>query len=106
MFFAAPPPAPGRYPVGDGDEREGDGLITQPSDGDMLTIHDRQPVVLLPDAASRWVDPDLTSAKAEELLQTQGLSTEVFTWYRVNKSVGNVRNNAPELIDSLPAPET
>lgn len=42
----------GAVPVDDVEEREGDGLviITQPSDGDMLTIHDRQPVVLPPAA--------------------------------------------------------
>jgi hypothetical protein len=40
----------GQYSVDDGEEREGDGLVinTQPSDGDMLTIHDWQPAVLPP----------------------------------------------------------
>jgi putative SOS response-associated peptidase YedK len=42
----------GQYPIDDGEKREGDDLviITQPSDGDMLTIHDWQPVVLPPAA--------------------------------------------------------
>jgi putative SOS response-associated peptidase YedK len=41
-----------QYPLDDGEEREGDRLVinTQPSDADMLTIHDWQPAVL-PSAA-------------------------------------------------------
>lgn len=103
MFVAAL----GQYPIEDGAERENDGLviITQPSEGDLLTIHDRQPVVLSPDTARRWIDPHLTSAEAEELLKTQGLTAEAFTWYAVDKAVGSVRNNAPELIQPLPEPE-
>lgn len=103
MFFAAL----GQYPMDGGAEREGDGLviITQPSDGDLLTIHDRQPVVLSPDTARQWIDPQLTSAEADELLKTQGLTVEAFTWYPVDKAVGSVRNNAPELIQPLHEPE-
>jgi putative SOS response-associated peptidase YedK len=103
MFFAAL----GQYPIDDGEEREGDGLviITQPSDGDMLAIHDRQPVVLPPDAARRWIDPDLTSAQAEELAQTQGLTADAFTWHPVSKAVGNVKHDSSELIQPIAPPE-
>lgn len=99
MFFAAL----GQYPTDDGEERNGDGLviITQASDGDMLTIHDRQPVVLPPDAARRWIDPELASPIAEELVQTEGLTAVAFTWHPVTKTVGNVKNDSPELIQPM-----
>lgn len=102
LFFAAL----GQYPIDDGEEREGDGLviITQASDGEMLTIHDRQPVVLAPDAARRWIDPELTSLEAEELAQTQGLTAAAFTWYPVTKAVGNVRHDSPEVIQAISLP--
>lgn len=99
MFFAAL----GQYPIDDSVEKEGDGLviITQASDGDMLTLHDRQPVVLAPEAARRWIDPALTSVEAEELAQTQGLTAAAFTWYPVTKAVGNVKHDSPEVIQAI-----
>lgn len=101
MFFAAL----GQYPTDDREESEGDGLviITQASHGDMLTVHDRQPVVLAPEVARRWIDPELTSARAEELAQTQGLPAAAFTWYPVTKAVGNVKHNSPEVIQPIVA---
>ena len=96
QFFAAL----GQYPTADHEAREDDGLviITQPSDGDMLAIHDRQPVVLAPGAARDWISPDLTSAQAEELAQLHGLSAIAFEWHSVSKAVGNVKHNSPEPI--------
>ncbi|MGV8842687.1 MAG: SOS response-associated peptidase family protein [Pseudomonas sp.] len=99
MFFAAL----GQYPIDEGEERDGDGvvIITQSSAGELLAIHDRQPVVLAPDASRRWIDPELTSVEAQELTQTQGLPAEAFTWYPVTKAVGNVKRNSHELIQPL-----
>ncbi|KPA95351.1 hypothetical protein PF70_04653 [Pseudomonas asplenii] len=41
---------------------EGDGfvIITAASDQGMLDMHDRRPLVLSPEHAREWVDPDLT----------------------------------------------
>lgn len=67
----------------------------------MLALHDRQPVVLAPDAARSWICPDLTSAKAEELAQKHGLSASAFEWHSVSKAVANVKHDSPELIQPL-----
>lgn len=76
-------------------------IITQASNGDMQAIHDRQPVVLAPDAARRWIDSELTPVKAEELAQSQGLPATAFIWYPVTKAVGNVKHDSPELIQAV-----
>lgn len=82
------------------EEREGDGvvIITADSDEGMLDIHDRRPVVLPPDLAGEWINPDLPNARAEEIVKRHALPVEAFEWYPVDRAVGNVRNNGPELI--------
>lgn len=99
LFFAAL----GQFPIDDGEERTGDGLviITQASDGDMQAIHDRQPVVLAPDVARRWIDPALTAQQAEEIAQTQGLGAEAFSWHPVGRAVGDAKNDSPELMQPI-----
>lgn len=76
-------------------------IITQASDGDMQAIHDRQPVVLAPDVARRWIDPALTAEQAEEIAQTQGLGAEAFSWYPVGRAVGDAKNDSPELMQPI-----
>jgi len=87
----------------DGEEGGNDGfvIITEPSRGPMREVHARQPVVLAPELARRWIDPALTSAQAEALMQTQGLSREAFIWHAVNPAVGNAKNDTPELLQAI-----
>lgn len=85
---------------------EGDGfvIITAASDAGMLDIHDRRPLVLGPEQARRWLDPDVTAGEAELLAREQCLPVEAFEWFAVGREVGNVRNEGAELI--LPVPVT
>ncbi|RJG12918.1 hypothetical protein D3879_06455 [Pseudomonas cavernicola] len=98
MFFAAI----GQIPH-EGELREGDGfvIITADSQGGMVDIHDRRPVVLEPSLAREWIDPDTTLARAEEIVLICGRPTEDFEWYAVDKAVGNVRNQGDALIHPL-----
>lgn len=90
-------------------ERDGDALITctiittTPST-DLDDLHDRMPVVLDPDDVETWLDvrehgPD------ERVLLLQPAPPGTLTHYVVDKGVGSVKNDGPELIEPV-APET
>jgi len=100
MFFAALAqvrPGPGL------EANEGDGfvIITAASDSGMVDIHDRRPLVLSPEMASEWLDPELSPARAEEIARNCSRPTEEFEWFTVGKAVGNVRNQGSELIEPV-----
>ena len=80
--------------------RPGDGfvIITANSDAGILDIHDRRPVVLSPECAAHWLDPELTPREAEEIVRDRAEPVEAFEWYPVGREVGDVRNEGPELI--------
>lgn len=63
IFFAAI----SRFYTQDAEQHD-DGfvIVTAGSDSGLLDIHDRRPVVL-PPAAREWLNPDTSSARAEEL---------------------------------------
>lgn len=106
MFLAAI----GRFERGSPDtlpEQTAFAIVTADSEGGMLDIHDRRPVVLSPEAARRWLDPTLDSESAETLARTRAMPAESFRWHPVNPAVGNVRNEGRQLIEPQPlAPRT
>lgn len=97
MFFAALAQAHSEL-----EPHEGDGfvIITDASDAGMIDIHDRRPIVLYPEDAREWLDPDL-SAEGALVLARHSRPVEDFAWFEVNKAVRNVRNQGPELIMQL-----
>lgn len=101
MFFAAI----GRI-HDDPEHSQGDGfvIITADSDQGMIDIHDRRPVVLNAQTAARWLDSELDPGEAELIARGFGLLAEEFEWYPVSRSVGNVRNNGPNLIEKVSDP--
>ncbi|MNJ44596.1 putative SOS response-associated peptidase YedK [compost metagenome] len=64
----------------------------------MVDVHDRRPVVLAPETAREWLDPEMPKEQAEQMALNLGEPSDVFEWYRVSTAVGNVRNQGPELI--------
>ncbi|WP_043309573.1 SOS response-associated peptidase [Pseudomonas sp. ML96] len=99
-FFAAI----GQFPEDGSEPREGDGfvIITADAEGGMVDVHDRRPVVLSPELAREWLDPATTLQRAEQMLLHQGRPAADFEWFKVDKAVGNVKNQGPQLI--LPQP--
>lgn len=93
MFFA-----------GIGVPGEGFVILTADSMGGMVDIHDRRPIVLAPELAKEWADPDTSPQRAEVMAREMGTGTDAFEWYPVGKAVGNVRNQGPQLVLPL-APE-
>ena len=75
-------------------------IVTEDCEGGMVDIHDRRPVVLEPEDAWRWMDPDKLVEEAAPIAQTRSLPTEAFTWWRVDRAVNRVdpNNNTRELI--------
>ncbi|GAA2602186.1 SOS response-associated peptidase [Streptomyces axinellae] len=70
----------------------------------LADIHPRMPLMLPPDRWDAWLDPARTdSGSLRELLAPppEGLMRA----HPVSTDVSNVRNNGPELLKELPAPE-
>ena len=96
LFFAAI----GKFPPAGGGTEETDGfvIITADAEGGMVDVHDRRPVVLSPELAREWIDPATTEHRAEMMLLHEGTPPEAFEWFPVDRAVGNVRNQGPDLI--------
>lgn len=84
----------------DRENSEGSGfvIVTAAADAGMVDIHDRRPVVLPPEDARLWLDPDLPAEQAEYLARSRALPADEFTWYPVSKAVNRVGNSEPRLI--------
>lgn len=75
-------------------------ILTRPSTGSLATIHDRMPVFLSPEIMDDWLDPHTEGS--EELLEAVSLAgaavADFAEFHEVDRAVGSVRNNSPELI--------
>jgi putative SOS response-associated peptidase YedK len=67
----------------------------------LLDIHDRRPIVLCTDLAREWLDPATPVERAEQMLLFEGESSEAFAWHKVDKAVGNSRNQGAQLIEAI-----
>ena len=61
-------------------------------------IHDRTPLLVLPQDWSRWLDPTLEEPGADLLVP--GAPGVLDAW-PVSPAVGNVRNDGPQLTEPL-----
>jgi putative SOS response-associated peptidase YedK len=89
--------------VGGAAPRDDDGfvIITADSAGGMLDIHDRRPVVFSAELAREWLDPATPKERAEQMVLLQGESSDVFQWHKVDKAVGNTRNQWAGLVEEI-----
>lgn len=96
----------GQYPSAELGPSEYDGfvIITADSKGGMVDIHDRQPVTLSPELAREWLDPATSNERAEQMVLLQGEPAEAFEWFKVDRAVGNVRNQQSGLINRYQRP--
>lgn len=76
-------------------------IVTAASDQGMVDIHDRKPLVLTPEHAREWIDPDTSPERAQEIATEHCRPATDFHWYKVGKDVGNVRNQGSHLIQPL-----
>jgi putative SOS response-associated peptidase YedK len=76
-------------------------IITADSAGGMLDIHDRRPVVLSAPLAREWLDPATPLERAKQMMLFEGENSDIFEWHKVDKAVGNVRNQDAKLIEKF-----
>ncbi|MFD1260457.1 SOS response-associated peptidase family protein [Entomomonas asaccharolytica] len=76
-------------------------IITADSQGGMIDIYDRRPVVLTPEYANEWIDSNTTLTRAEKIINDHYRKPKDFDWYKVSEAVGNVRNQGKELIKPI-----
>ncbi|MFJ3756726.1 SOS response-associated peptidase [Streptomyces sp. NPDC090080] len=87
-------------------EAENSPLAVAPAEGprSLSDIHPRMPLMLTPDRWDAWLDPARTDA--EDLRSLLAPPPEgLMRAYPVATAVSNVRNNGPELLTELAAPE-
>ncbi|MGE8451610.1 MAG: SOS response-associated peptidase family protein [Pseudomonadales bacterium] len=96
----------GQLPDADEGAREHDGfvIITADSVGGMVVIHDRRPVVLVPELAREWLDSATPKERAEQMALHQAEAADAFERFKVSTVVGNVRSHGPELIEPTTKP--
>ncbi len=76
-------------------------VITTQATDEVGEIHDRMPMVIVPDLWDDWLDPDNTEVSQLQAAMSPAMSGEI-TSYPVSTAVNYVRNNGPELIRPLP----
>ncbi len=91
----------GSTPFERGDEAEGFLIVTAAADKGLIDIHDRRPLVLVPDAAREWMKQDVSGKESEDIAADGAVSADHFVWHPVTRAVGNVKNQGPELIEPV-----
>lgn len=76
-------------------------IVTADAQGGLLDVHDRRPVVLSAEDAAIWLDEELNWEQAELLLRSVQLEPDWFSWFMVDRSLGNVRNQGPHVAQPL-----
>lgn len=74
-------------------------VITRDADQTVETIHDRMPLILPPTVFEAW----LHGSPAEAMDIAMGVPSAPLVAHKVDRAVGNVRNNGPDLIKPLAA---
>jgi len=87
---------PGR----DVDAGSGFAIVTDDAAGGMVDIHDRRPIVLTPEGAATWIDPDLAVVDALDLLSTPR-PEDAFRWWQVTRAMGNSRYQEDDAAKSI-----
>ncbi|MFJ4195384.1 SOS response-associated peptidase [Pseudomonas sp. NPDC089534] len=90
----------GQFPTPGTPSKEDDGfvIITADSEGGLLDIHDRRPLVLCAERVNEWLDPATPAERAEQMLLFDTEPAGAFQWHKVGKAIGNARNQGAQLI--------
>ena len=78
-------------------------ILTREATGELAGIHDRMPVFLSPELLDEWLDPH-TEGEEDLLAEISHGGEEMaerVEFHVVDRAVGNVRNNSPELIQPV-----
>ena len=76
-------------------------ILTTASGPDVAAVHDREPVVLEPDGLDRWLHhTPLRQSEVDALCRPSVAG--VLTSHPVDRRVGDVRNDSPDLVQPVP----
>ncbi len=80
-------------------------IMTRDAIGPLGSIHDRMPLFLDADHADAWLDPttDNVGDVLDAAIDAAPALADTLESYVVDRAVGNVRNNSPELIEPIQA---
>jgi putative SOS response-associated peptidase YedK len=97
------PRAPGRFALAAIELNGTFAILTTKATGKLADIHGRMPIVLRPNSATCWLNPEVQSADRlrAAAVQVPVGSLEV---YAVGLAVNDVRKEGPALIEPLPSP--
>ena len=75
-------------------------IITRTGEDAAGEVHDRMPVMITAADINAWADPTAGKDEAQELLRTlvDGFDPNRVERYRVDRAVGNVRNQSADLM--------
>jgi putative SOS response-associated peptidase YedK len=78
-------------------------ILTTGANAAVTAIHDRMPVILHPEAEDAWLDPGLDDQveRLKELLVP--VPADALHAHPVSRRVNSVRNQGPDLIESVPS---
>jgi putative SOS response-associated peptidase YedK len=76
-------------------------IVTAAADQGLVDIHDRRPLVLVPEAAREWMRQDIGGKEAGEIATDGSVTADHFTWHPASRAVGNVKNQGSDLISPL-----
>ena len=78
-------------------------ILTREASGALAGIHDRMPVFLSPELLDEWLDPHTEGEEhlLAEISNGGEAVAEYAQFHVVDRAVGNVRNNSPELTRPL-----
>ncbi|POF41270.1 hypothetical protein B0D71_18115 [Pseudomonas laurylsulfativorans] len=88
-----------QYPIAEHEAGEHDGfVIITGSVGGVMDIHDRRSVSLPGKLAQEWLSPATPKESAKQMVLLLDESPEAFEWFKIDRAIGNVRNQGRALI--------
>ncbi len=74
-------------------------LITQPADPLIAHLHDRMPLILMPEQERLWIDANVPTK--DVMASLQPVPGDYITWYRVSDRVNKVSENDAGLVEAV-----
>lgn len=81
------------------DDGDSFAILTTTAPHGMEAIHDRSPVIVEPETIDRWLAGTTDAAEVHGLCKPA--ADGILAWHKVDKAVGRVANNRPELMEPL-----
>lgn len=76
-------------------------MVTAAAAQGLVDIHDRRPLVMVPEAARERMRQDIGGKEAAEIIAAGAVPADHFTGHPVSRAVGNVKNLGQELIEAI-----